>query len=127
MSSMFNQHLKDNIKGRERRPNIAGFIPQYDSPKRQSFVYVTMVLWYSMHLLFTAFGFSALLAFGSSLIISIVFGSYFSIFLLLNIVYTGGDMTPYFKLPRMISIIFALLWVPLSMVALTVVPFSGAR
>ena len=74
-SANFDYALAVTIPGELKHPSMAKFLPR-DDLFRQTLIYASMVVWYSLHVLIFGFGYSCLFAFATlGISISIFFGN----------------------------------------------------
>ena len=77
--------------------SISGWVPPDDKPVRQTIVYVSMVVYYSLHMLLVCFGVSCLFSLSSWVVSLGVLGGHFIAYTLIRLLINKGDLRPWLK------------------------------
>eukprot|EP00948_MAST-09A_sp_MAST-9A-sp1_P003427 g3427.t1 len=85
----------DNAHGQKLKgihTSISGWVPPDDKPVRQTIVYVSMVVYYSLHMLLVGFGVSCLFSLSSWVVSLGVLGGHFIACTLIRLLINKGDL-----------------------------------
>eukprot|EP00948_MAST-09A_sp_MAST-9A-sp1_P004034 g4034.t1 len=77
--------------------SISGWVPPDDEPARQTIVYVSMVVYYSLHMLLFGFGASCLFSLAPWYISLGVLGGHFTLYTLVRLLINKGDLRIYLR------------------------------
>eukprot|EP00948_MAST-09A_sp_MAST-9A-sp1_P000504 g504.t1 len=94
-TSAFDHAHRLKLKG--AHTSISGWVPPDDKPVRQTIVYVSMVVYYSLHMLLVGFGVSCLFSLSPWVVSLGVLGGHFIVYTLIRLLINKGDLRLWLK------------------------------
>eukprot|EP00948_MAST-09A_sp_MAST-9A-sp1_P001052 g1052.t1 len=107
----------DNAHGQKLKgihTSISGWVPPDDKPVRQTIVYVSMVVYYSLHMLLVGFGVSCLFSLSSWVVSLGVLGGHFIAYTLIRLLINKGDLRPWLKSAQGNTVLFHVMFAIIS-------------